>query len=85
MGCNCKKKFDKLKEYSDEPTHDGENKGIIFKFFLFFVQLFFGILLAPLIIVITIPFIIYVIICIMFGIEPNVILKIPFKKGKQKQ
>lgn len=84
MGCNCKKKYDILKKYSDESDGDKENKSIIFKIFLFFAQFCLGILVAPLIIVITIPFIIYMIICIMFGIEPNVVLKIPFKKHKKK-
>lgn len=85
MGCNCKKKYDVLKKYSDNPDGDSENMGKIKKIVQFFLRLAFGILIAPLIIVITIPFIIYVIICVMFGIEPRLVLKNPFKKRKVKQ
>lgn len=83
MGCNCKKKHDILKKYSDTPGEDSVKRGIIVKFFLFLAQFSLGILLAPLIIVITIPFVIYVIICIMFGLEPNIVLKNPFKRKKK--
>ena len=85
MGCNCKKKYDALKKFSDNPSEKEENGGILWKIVVFLAQMAFGILLAPLIIVITAIFVIYTIICIMFGIEPNVVLKIPFRKRKDKQ
>lgn len=85
MGCNCKKKHDVLKKYSDNPSDNSENGGFLWKIVVFLAQMVFGILIAPLIIVIAAVFIIYMIICIMFGIEPNVRLKIPFKKRKDKQ
>lgn len=85
MGCNCKKKYDILKKYSDNRDESETNVGVIRRIAQFFAQFLFGILLAPLIIVVTVPFIFYVVICIMFGIEPNLVLKIPFKKRKNKQ
>lgn len=85
MGCNCKKKYDVLKKYSDNPSENDGNDNILWKIIVFFVQMALGILLAPLIIGITLIFVIYMIICIMFGVEPNVVLKIPFKKRKNKQ
>ena len=85
MGCNCKKKYDVLKKYSDNPSESDGNGGILWKIVVFLAQMVFGILIAPLIIVIAAIFIIYMIICIMFGLEPNIVLKIPFKKHKNKQ
>ena len=85
MGCNCKKKSDILKKYSDKPLESDANDGVLRKIAMFFVQMIFGILIAPLIIVISAVFIIYMIFCIMFGVEPNVVLKIPFKKKKRKE
>ena len=82
MGCNCKKKYDVLKKYSDNPSESDENGGILWEIVVFLAQMAFGILIAPLIIVIAAVFIIYMIICIMFGFEPNIVLKIPFKKHK---
>lgn len=82
MGCNCKKKYDALKKYSDEPSENSGEHGIFYKIMLFLAQLCIGILLAPLIIVVTIPFILWIIVCIMMGKEPVIKLKIPFKKKK---
>lgn len=82
MGCNCKKKYDVLKKYSDEPFENSGEHGIFYKIMLSLAQLCFGILLAPLIIVVTIPFILWIIVCIMIGKEPVIKLKIPFKKKK---
>ena len=85
MGCNCKKKYDVLKKYSDNPSEKDGKDGILWKILIFLAQMAFGILIAPLIIVIAAIFIIYTIVCIMFGVEPNVVLKIPFRKHKNKQ
>lgn len=82
MGCNCKKKYDVLRKYSDNPDGNDENGSIFWKILVFVARIVLGILLAPLIIVITIPFLLYIIICLMFGIEPVINLKIPFKKYK---
>ena len=82
MGCNCKKKYDVFKKYSDNPDGNDENTNIFWKIIVFIARFIFWILLAPLIIVITVPFLVYIIICLMFGIEPVVNLKIPFKKKK---
>lgn len=85
MGCNCKKKYDTLKKYSDSPSENDVKDGVLWKIIVFLAQMAFGILVAPLIIVIVAVFVVYVIFCIMFGIEPNVVMKIPFKKRKSKQ
>ena len=85
MGCNCKKKYNILKKYSDNRDEPEVSYSGIRRIIQFFAQFLFGILLAPVIICVTVPFIIYVIICIMFGIEPNVVLNIPFKKRKDKK
>lgn len=85
MGCNCKKKYDEFRKYSDNPDEKDEKGGILWKIAVFLVKLVFGILLTPLIMVIMALFVIYVIVCIILGVEPNVVLKIPFKKRKNKQ
>jgi hypothetical protein len=82
MGCNCKKKYDALKEYSDDPTENSGEHGIFHKIMLSLAQLCFGILLAPLIIVIMVLFLAYLIVCLIFGINPKINLKIPFKKKR---
>lgn len=82
MGCNCKKKYDTLRKYSDNPVDDTEKENVFWKILVFVARFVFGILLAPLIIVITVPFLVYVIICMMFGIDPTFKFKIPFKKKK---
>lgn len=83
MGCNCKKKYDVLKKYSDDPAENDEKGGILWKIVVFLAQMALGILIAPLIIVIAAIFVIYMIICVTFGLEPNIVLKIPFKKHKK--
>lgn len=83
MGCNCKKKYDAFRKYSDTPNEKDENGSILGKIILFLAKMVFGILLTPLIIVIMAIFVIYVIICMIFGIEPNIVLKMPFKQRKK--
>ena len=82
MGCNCKKKYDVLREFTDNPVEKDKNDNIFWKILVFVARIIFGILLAPLIIVITVPFLLYLIVCIMFGIEPVIKLKIPFNIKK---
>lgn len=80
MACNCKKKYDVFKKYSDNPSDDVEKNNIFWKILLFFCRIFLGILLAPLIIVIMLMLVFYVIGCIIVDVDPTINLKIPFKK-----
>jgi len=80
MGCNCKKKYDALRKFSDNPVDDTEKDNIFWKILVFFARAICGILLAPLIIVIMVLFLAYIIVCLIFGINPKINLKIPFKK-----
>jgi hypothetical protein len=79
MGCNCKKKYDVFKKYSDASSDEQEKSNIFWKILVSLCRIFIGILLAPLIIVIMLMFVLYVIVCIMIGVEPTINLK-PFKK-----
>lgn len=80
MGCNCKKKYDVMKKYSDEGNTDDENKlSTSQKLAKIPMQIMFGILCGAVIIVALVPMLIYVIGCLMLGKQPEFKIK-RFKK-----
>ena len=86
MGCNCKAQNDFKKivsKYGEETYTNSNNK--IKGFFLDSIKLIsvflIGILTSILFIIMVIPMVIYVAVCIIFGIEP--VVRIPWLK-KQK-
>lgn len=87
MACNCKNKDKFIEQVSGEK--EPEIKTNIFQKILnFFAQFLFGILCGALIIIMSVPTILYVIICVMFGLEAKFKLRNPLKKrtvvdGKQ--
>jgi len=85
MGCNCKKKIDTITEkYSDgEATEERQN--IFQKIGGKIVQFIFGILFSAIIIVMTVPFLIFVCAGLILGKDINInlnkILRIFGHKG----
>lgn len=84
MACNCKKNYDALEPFSDEHIDgNGEEKeGILRKIIMFLLRIPFGILCAALFIIMAVPFLIFVAICVIFGVQPRVNLKLPMRKKK---
>ena len=85
MACNCKKNYDALEPFSDEHIDGQEDKkdSILRKFILFLLRIPFGILCAALFIIMAVPFLIFVAICVIFGVQPRVKLKLPFLNKKK--
>lgn len=86
MPCNCKKSYDEMEKYSDDHVENGnglQKPGILYRFFTFLLQIPFGILCAALIIIMFVPCLIYVLVCVIFGLEPHFTLKLPRKKNKK--
>ncbi len=84
MGCNCKKNYDALEPFSDEHIEgQGEKKeSILRKIVMFLLRIPFGILCAALFIIMAVPFLIFVAICVIFGVQPRLKLKLPLRKKK---
>lgn len=88
MGCNCKKRYDKIKKFADnkeqlEQEENEINQNIVNKVARFVMQIFAGIIASCLFIIVVIPITIYIIGCILLGKQPNIIIKNPkniFKK-----
>lgn len=84
MSCNCKKKRDKLKAIADNreqlEREDYEiNHKIVNKVARAIIQAVFGIVALSLIIVITVPLLLYIGGCMVIGKEPYIKLKNPTK------
>lgn len=72
MGCNCKKKVEMIdRKYGDDGGYDGPEHNIFQKIMYGFLQFFFGIFFAAILIVMVIPMLIYLIFCIVTGKEPS--------------
>lgn len=72
MGCNCKKQFNKMLKYADKGEEDNEKEGLLVKIIQYIMGMGFGIIVAALFIVIVIPLLAYIIICVIFGLEPHI-------------
>ena len=84
MGCNCKKTYDKMARYSDDVVLRQNKRdlsiGSGFKSILFvFTQFIFGTICAGIVIIFIVPVLIYVIVCLLFGLEPSVRIPNPYK------
>lgn len=71
MACNCKKRLEKLTEYTDEPVFENEG-GLIWKALRWIGHLIFGIIAFALIIVMLVPFLLYLLFCLMTGTEAHI-------------
>ena len=80
MSCNCKNKLKTMEGYSDNISED-ENLNIVEKILQNIMQIGFGIIIGAILIVIMVPFLLYLIICIMFKKEPSFRI-INFNKNK---
>jgi hypothetical protein len=68
MGCACKNKIKNIEKYADEGSVSVESKGgFLEKFWEILMRMALGILCGVVIIVVSVPLIIYLIICMMFG------------------
>lgn len=78
MACSkCKRDFDKMKPYSVEADDDFDdvNDGIASRIAHFVAQLFFGFLVSVILIIMTVPMLLYISFCMMLGKQPY--FKIP--------
>lgn len=85
MGCNCKRKIDAVASYAGE-TADEVGTNLLTRVGRFFAQMVFGIIAFALIIVMTVPFFIYLFFCLVTGTEARVrFTKNGIKIGKGKK
>lgn len=86
MACNCKKNYEAMEPFSDEAIggQTGKTSTVLSEIFSFLLRIPFGILCAALFIIMAVPFLIYVAICVIFGVQPHINLKLPLKKKKNK-
>ena len=72
MGCKCKEKIDYIKALGDDAEERSESKlGFFGNIFKFLFRLVFGIICGAIIIIVAVPALIYVIICLLFGLNPK--------------
>lgn len=71
MGCKCKEKFNQFKSLSEDKEEENYKLGFFGNTFKILFQLAFGIISGTIIIIVAVPALIYVIICMMFGISPK--------------
>lgn len=86
MACKCKQNYDEMNKFADDYVENDEGTqepGILYKIFTFLLRIPFGILCAVLIIIMFVPCLIFVLICIIFGLEPHFKLKLPRKMNKK--
>ena len=77
MGCNCKKKIQDIEAYSDGEITEETNKftQILVKILRIPVQILLAILCGIVIIVMGGPMLIFVMVCIIIGVQPRIKLK----------
>lgn len=74
MGCACKRSLKNAEKYNDDPIEE-QSPNIIKQITQKLVQLCFGVIVGCLLIVVSIPFLFYVIGCLMLGKEPHLMIK----------
>lgn len=82
MGCKCKKQAEKIKKYADnrEQLEQEEyelNHNIVNKVAKVISQVFFGILILALLIIVTVPLVFYVGGCVILGKQPYIKIQSP--------
>ena len=92
MGCNCKRNFDTYSKYADDFDGYGvKNKrklslSSVFKRFpVILTQFTLGVLASVAVVLFVVPLVIYVIICLCFGLHPHVAIKSPKNWFKSKK
>lgn len=71
MGCNCKKRYDAAMAISEDREPE-RHESIFKKIGLIPLQIVFGIIAFGLIIIMTVPFLLYLLFCLVTGTEPFV-------------
>lgn len=71
MGCKCKEKFNQFKSLSEDEEEEEYKLGFFGNIFKFLFRLVFGIICGVIIIIVAVPALIYVIICLLFGLNPK--------------
>lgn len=84
MGCACKNKIKNIEKYSDDFSMVKEKPNFLKRIFQAILQMLFGIFVGAIIIVATIPLLIYIIGCIMFGKQATIMLNIKKLFSKKK-
>lgn len=74
MGCACKNRVKNIEKFSDDNTQYDEKPNFVMRILQSIVQMIFGIVVGAIIIVATIPLLIYIIGCIMLGKQPVIII-----------
>lgn len=81
MGCNCKKRIENIKKYSDNKHNEEQiNDNLVNKIARIIVQIVVGIIACCIFVIVVIPIIIYLMVCIIIGKEPNIRIKKSFFK-----
>ena len=66
MGCNCgKRTLETVQKYSNDEDTDVKNESIAFKFIQHVAQFAFGIFAALIFIIMSIPALLYIVICLL--------------------
>ena len=76
MGCNCgKRTLETVQKYSNDEDTDVKNESIVFKFIQHVAQFAFGIFAALIFIIMSIPALLYIVICLLLNKRPSVKIK----------
>ena len=71
MGCKCKEKFNQFKSLSEDKEEEEYKLGVFGNILNFLFRLMYGIICGAIIIIVAVPALIYVIICLLFGLSPK--------------
>lgn len=86
MGCNCKKTYNIMSKYSDNPEElANEKENPIVKLFAVILQVIFGAIIGCIVLIFIFPLLIYVTLCLMTGREPSIRLTNPKNWFKRKE
>ena len=85
MGCNCKKTKKTFKKYSDSEITSTELRGrgnfsfinALKTILLVINQFVLGIVACALFLILIVPMLLYLIVCLLFGLEPRIVVKPP--------
>lgn len=85
MGCNCKKTKRTFKKYSDSEITSSELRGrsnfslvnALKTILLYINQFVLGLVASALVIILIVPMILYLIVCLLFGLRPHIVVKLP--------
>lgn len=72
MGCNCKNEIRIMEKYDENYQEEQEENNIFIHIVNFILRSFFGIIAGFFVIIAIVPLIIYVVVCLLIGVEPKI-------------